>query len=221
VHGLAGATRTGTGGALRGEGRRNAGLLADTTVADVPAIVAIGGDGTGVAQVATGQSYLDGDALALRAWTGVLSADGVHVAYAPALSGESSLHGATGTATLQADGTATVTLPATFTAACDTSSLVVSLTAVGAAMPGLFVTYQQKDGAAAGVRDAFTISGGGASGTVAWTAWATRRAVELQKAQTAAARTATAPGVEPGDDAAWGRPTPSRISRRALRLPVR
>jgi hypothetical protein len=222
LHGLAGATRTGTGGAVRGEGRRNAGLLADTTVQDVPAIVAIGGDGSGVAQVATGQSYFDGDALALRAWTGVLSADGVHVAYAPALSGEASLHGAAGTATLEADGTATIPLPGTFTAACDTASLVVSLTAVGAAMPGLFVTYHQKDGAAAGVRDAFTISGGGAGGTVTWTAWATRRAVELQTTQTAAARTATSAGVEPGDDAAWSRvSTPSRLSRRTLRLPVR
>jgi hypothetical protein len=92
-------------------------------------------------------------------------------------------------------------------------------------MPGLYVTYHQKDGAAAGVRDGFTIAGGGASGTVAWTAWATRRAVELQKAQTAAGRTSTsastAAGVEPGDDAAWARPAPSRVSRRTLRLPVR
>jgi hypothetical protein len=225
LHGRAGATRTGSGGAVRGEGRRNAGLLADTTVQDVPAIVAIGGDGTGVAQVATGQSYFDGDALALRAWTGVLSADGVHVAYAPALSGEASLHAAAGTLTLATDGTATVTLPGTFTAACDTASLVVSLTAVGAAMPGLFVTYHQKDGAAAGVRDGFTISGGAAGGTVAWTAWATRRAVELEKAQAAAGRTAagrTATSAEPGDDATWARgTTPSRVSRRTLRLPVR
>ena len=212
VHALAGATRTGTGGALRGEGRRNAGLLADTTVQDVPAVVAIGGDGAGVAQVATGQSYFDGDALALRSWTGVLSADGVHVAYAPALSGEASWHGAAGTATLQGDGTATVTLPGTFAGACDMTSLVVSLTPVGAAMPGLFVTYQ---------KDGFTISGGGGGGSVAWTAWATRRAVELQKAQTGAGRTATSAAAEPGDDAAWARATPSRINRRTLRLPVR
>jgi hypothetical protein len=212
IHGLAGATRTGTGGALRGEGRRNAGLLADTTVPDVPAVVAIGGDGTGVAQVATGQSYFDGDGLALRAWTGVVAADGVHVAYAPVLSGEASLHAAAGTATLQGDGTATVTLPGTFTAACDTASLVVSLTPVGAAMPGLFVTN---------LKDGFAISGGGGGGSVAWTAWAPRHAVELQKAQTAGGRTATSEAVEPGDDTAWARPTPSRISRRTLRLPAR
>jgi hypothetical protein len=84
------------------------------------------------------------------------------------------------------------------------------------------VTYHQKDGAATGVRDAFTISGGGAGGTVTWTAWATRRGVELQKAQTAAGRTAAAATAEPGDDAAWSRVSvPGRLSRRTLRFPVR
>ncbi len=225
VHGLAAATRTGTGGALRGEGRRNAGLLADTRAQDVPAVVAIGGDGTGVAQVATGQSYFDGDALALRAWTGVIAADGTHVAYAPAVSGEAALHAAAGTATLDGGGGATVALPATFTAACDTTTLAVGLTAVGGAMPGLFVTYRQKDGAADGVRDAFTVSGGTAGGTVAWTAWATRRAVELQKTQSgqvASGRTAMGATAEPNDDAAWNRISmPGRLDRRALRLPSR
>lgn len=222
VRGLSGATRTGTGGALRGEGRRNAGLLADTTVQDVPAVVAIGGDGTGVAQVATGQSYLDGDALALRAWTGVLGPDGVHVAYAPLVSAEGSLHSAAGNATLDGTGAATVTLPATFTSACDTATLVVTVTAVGAAMPGLFVAYHDKDGAAAGVRDGFALSGGGAGGTVAWTAWATRRGVELTRTQAAAARLGAARTPEPGDDAAWSRrAVPSRISRRPMRLPMR
>jgi hypothetical protein len=225
VHGLAAATRTGTGGALRGEGRRNAGLLADTRAQDVPAVVAIGGDGTGVAQVATGQSYFDGDALALRAWTGVLAADGTHVAYAPAVSGEAALHAAAGSVTLDGGGGATVALPATFTAACDTTTLAVGLTAVGAAMPGLFVTYHQKDGAADGVRDAFTVSGGAGGGTVAWTAWAIRRPVELQKAQAgqvAPGRSAMAATAEPGNDAAWNRrSTPDRLDRRDLRLPVR
>jgi hypothetical protein len=227
LHGLAAATRTGTGGALRGEGRRNAGLLADTRAQDVPAVVAIGGDGTGVAQVATGQSYFDGDALALRAWTGVLAADGTHVAYAPAVSGEAALHAAAGNATLDGGGGATVSLPATFTAACDTTTLAVALTAVGAAMPGLFVTYRQKDGAAEGVRDGFTVAGGASGGTVAWTAWATRRAVDLQKAQSGQAgqvspgRTAMSATAEPGDNAAWGRPAPSRVDRRELRLPAR
>jgi hypothetical protein len=221
LHGRAAATRAGTGGAVRAEGRRNAGLLADTTVQDVPAVVAIGGNGAGVALVATGQSYLDGDALALRSWTGVIGADGVHVAYAPAVSAEAALHAAAGNATLDGAGTATVLLPTTFTAAVDTTTLTVSLTAVDAAMPSLAVTYRQKDGAATGVRDAFTVAGGSAGGTVAWTAWATRRAVELSKAQLAAARTAAA-GVEPGDDAAWGRSSgPTRLRRRTLHMPSR
>jgi hypothetical protein len=141
------------------------------------------------------------------------------------VSGEAALHAAAGNVTLDAGGAATVALPATFAAACDTTTLAVGLTAVGAAMPGLFVTYRQKDGAAAGVRDAFVVTGGIAGGAVAWTAWATRRAVELQKAQTgqaAAGRTAMATTAEPGNDAAWNRRSmPSRVDRRELRLPVR
>jgi hypothetical protein len=160
----------------------------------------------------------------------VLSADGTHVSYAPALSGEASLHAAAGNAALDGTGGATVALPATFVAACDTTTLVVTLTAVDVAMPGLVLAYRQQDGAAAGVRDGFTVSGGAAGGTVAWTAWASRRAVELQKAQLAGGRVAAAQGVEPGvaagvepgDDAAWARRSvPGRLNRRALRLPLR
>jgi hypothetical protein len=231
LHGRADATRTGTGGAVRAQGRRNAGVLADTTAQDVPALVAIGGDGTGVAQVATGQSYLDGDALALRSWTGVLAADGVHVAYAPVLSGEAALHAAAGNAALDGSGGTVVPLPSTFTRACDTTTLAVTVTPVGAAMPGLVVTYRQQEGAAAGVRDAFTVSGGVAGGTVAWSAWATRRAVDLQQAQStalgqgevAAPDGAPTPGSEePGGNAAWGRrAVPARLERREVRLPRR
>src|SRR3954453_19247787 len=108
------APRASTGGGVRAGGRKNAGLLADPTAQDVPAVVAIGGDGTGVAQVATGQSYLDGDALALRAWTGVLGADGTHVSYAPLVSAESAGHVAAGTGTLVASGSLGVPLPAPF-----------------------------------------------------------------------------------------------------------
>jgi len=216
------ATRTSTGGGVRAEGRRNAGLLADTRAQDVPAVVAIGGDGTGVAQVATGQSYLDGDALALRAWTGVLAADGAHIAYAPLVSAESSAHVAAGTATLGGSGSIDVALPATFTAACDTSTLAVLLTAVGAAMPGLYVGYRA---AAGGGYDGFTIAGGAGGGTVAWTAWATRRAVDLRRS---GAATLAAPGALATEDespaAPEGRPGPadaSRLSRPSLRLPGR
>jgi hypothetical protein len=202
---------------VRAEGRKNAGLFADTTAQDVPAVVAIGGNGTGVAQVATGQSYLDGDALALRAWTGVLAADGTHVAYAPLVSGEAATHAATGNGTLDASGGLTVTLPATFTAACDTATLVVTLTPVDAAMPGLFVSYQ----AAA---DGFTISGGASGGTVAWAAWATRRTVDLQKTGAGSvAQGQAAPDDRPATP--QGAPGPAsealRISRRSLRLPAR
>src|SRR3954454_5489695 len=127
------ATRASTGGGVRAEGRRNAGLLADTTASDVPALVAIGGDGTGVAQVSTGQSYLDGDALALRAWTGVVAADPSHVVYAPLVSAEAALHTGGGHLTLDGTGGAAVTLPPTFTAACDMATLRASLTPVAMA----------------------------------------------------------------------------------------
>jgi hypothetical protein len=219
LHGRNAATRTGTGGALRAEGRHNAGLLADTTVQNVPAVVAIGGDGTGVAQVATGQSYLDGDALALRAWTGVQATDGAHVAYAPLVSAEAALHAAAGTATLDAAGAAVIALPSTFTVSCDMTTLSVTLTPVGAAMPGLFVTYRQKSGAIAGVFDGFTISGGGSGGSVAWTACATRDPVDLQHA-TAAAALATS-GSSTNEGTAPRRDQPARLSRPDLRLPAR
>jgi hypothetical protein len=222
VWGRSTATRAGTGGGVRAEGRRNAGLLADTTASDVPALVAIGGDGTGVAQVSTGQSYLDGDALALRAWTGVLAADGAHVAYAPLVSAESAAHVTAGSGMLDGAGSLVVALPATFTAACDTSSLAVTVSPVGAAMPGLFVTYRAASGGAGGF-DGFTVSGGAAGGTVAWTAWATRRAVDLRRAGAGAVAGATkaagspAPDLEAGSVAA----APVRVSRRSLRLPAR
>jgi hypothetical protein len=217
------ATRTSTGGAVRAEGRKNAGLLADTTAQDVPAVVAIGGDGTGVAQVATGQSYLDGDALALRAWTGVL-ADGAQVAYAPLVSAESAGHVAAGTATLDASGSLQIALPATFTAACDTSTLAVTLTPVGGAMPALFVSYRAAS-AASGGYDGFTVSGGSGGGAVAWTAWATRRAVDLRRTGAASlADSAAGGGNAAGPAAPGGVPGPppeaTRLSRSSLRLPA-
>jgi hypothetical protein len=231
AHGRNDAGATGTGGALRAEGRRNAGLLADTTVQDVPAVVAIGGDGTGVAQVATGQSYLDGDSLALRAWTGVVSSDAAHVVYAPLVSAEAVLHTGGGHVTLDGGGAAVVALPATFTAACDMTSLRVSLTAVGAAMPGLYVTYRQAAGGATGVYDGFTIGGGAAAGTVAWSAWAVRSAVDLahltatSAAAVGAGRTASgpfgtsAPTAPFAPQAAPG--APARFSRTPVDLPAR
>src|SRR3954454_1496046 len=215
------ATRAGTGGGVRAEGRKNAGLLADTTAQDVPAVVAIGGDGTGGAQVATGQSYLDGDALALRAWTGVLGTDGAHVAYAPLVSAESAGHLAAGTATLDASGSLVVALPATFIAACDTSTLAVTLTPVASSMPALFVTYRAASG---GGYDGFTVSGGTGGGSVAWTAWATRRAVDLGRTGAATLVGPGAGGNPTGPAAPAGQPGPqpeaTRLSRPSLRLPA-
>jgi hypothetical protein len=217
------ATRASTGGGVRAEGRKNAGLLADTTAQDVPAVVAIGGDGTGVAQVATGQSYLDGDALALRAWTGVLGTDGAQVTYAPLVSAEAAGHLAAGTATLDGAGALQVALPATFTAACDTTTLAVTLTPLGVAMPGLFVSYRAASGGSG--YDGFAVSGGAGGGTVAWTAWATRRAVDLRR--TGAATLGSADdggGNAAGPAAPEGAPDPqrdaTRISRPTLRLPA-
>src|SRR3954470_8045893 len=211
------ATRASTGGGVRAEGRKNAGLLADTTAQDVPAVVAIGGDGTGVAQVATGQSYLDGDALALRAWTGVLASDGAHVAYAPVVSAESAAHVAAGSVTLDGSGSLDVTLPATFTAACDTGTLAVTLTPGGAAMPGLYAGPRR---AAGGGYDGFPVSGGTGGGTVAWTAWATRRAVDLRRSR-AAAPAAARGGTGGGPRGAPRQSDAGRLSRASLRLPVR
>jgi hypothetical protein len=187
-------------------------------------VVAIGGDGTGVAQVATGQSYLDGDALALRAWTGVVGTDGAQVAYAPLVSAEAAGHLAAATATLDASGSLQVALPATFTAACDTTTLVVTLTPLGAAMPGLFVSYRAASSGSG--NDGFTVSGGAGGGTVAWTAWATRRAVDLRRTGAAtlgggggnaagSSSRAAAPGGAPGPQ-----PDATRLSRRSLRLPA-
>jgi hypothetical protein len=216
------ATRASTGGGVRAEGRKNAGLLADTTAQDVPAVVAIGGDGTGIAQVATGQSYLDGDALALRAWTGVVGTDGAQVAYAPLVSAEAAGHLAAGTATLDASGSLLVALPATFTAACDTTTLVVTLTPLGTAMPTLFVSYRAASGGSG--YDGFTMSGGAGGGTVAWTAWATRRPVDLRRSGAATLGSAGGGGNAAGPAAPGGAPGPqpdaTRLSRRTLRLPA-
>jgi hypothetical protein len=217
-------TATGSGGALRGQGRRNAGLLADTTAQDVPAVVAIGGDGTGVAQVATGQSYLDGDALALRAWTGVVATDTSHVVYAPLVSAEAALHTGGGHLTLDGAGGAAVTLPTTFTAACDMTTLRVSLTPVAVAMPALYATYRQAAGGVTGSYEGFDVAGGAAGGVVAWSAWAVRAAVDLahlQAGSVAPARTASGAAADGEPQSPPVPPVPARFSRPPVALPGR
>lgn len=218
LHGRNTATSTGTGGGVRAEGRRGTGLFADTSgaVLDVPAVVAVGGDGTGVAQVATGESYLDGDALALRSWVGVRDVDGSTLAYAQLLSGEGPTHTMHGTVDLDGSGTAEVTLPAEFRAACDMSTLTVTLTPVGAPMPNLYVSYAQADGAAQGVSDGFGVAGGAASGKAAWVAWASRVSMSLP-AQSAARTARSSPSGAPGTASV---PEPERRrARRSLVLP--
>ncbi len=170
----------GSGGAIRAEGGQNIGLFADTAPgADgVPALVAIGGDGTGTAAVAHGSTYLDGDACLLRAWVGVAGTSGRRLAYAPLTSAERPQHTATGRVTLSAGGTATVTLADSYLGAVDRSTLVVTLTAVGGPMPELYVTYAPSRTAATPGTTGFVVHGA-ARGTVNWTASAERTPMDL------------------------------------------
>jgi len=180
MHGGNLATGTGTGGAIRAEGGQNIGLFADTAPgADgVPALVAIGGDGTGTAAVAHGSTYLDGDACLLRAWVGIAGTTGKHLGYAPLTSAERPQHTSTGRVTLSSSGTATVTLPVSFLTAVDPSTLVVTLTPVGAAMPDLYVTYTPTRTGASSSTTGFVVHGV-ARGTVNWMASAERTPMDL------------------------------------------
>ena len=180
MHGGNTSAAAGAGGAIRAEGGQNIGLFADTAPGanGVPALVAIGGDGTGTAAVVHGSSYLDGDACLLRAWVGVAGTAGRKLGYAALTSGERPTHTLTGRVTLSGSGTASVTLPDSFLFACDSSTLVVMLTAVGVAMPGLYVSYTagRFDGAAATV--GFVVHGL-PKGIVNWTGSADRTPMDL------------------------------------------
>lgn len=184
LHGANLATSTSTGGAVRAEGGANIGLFADTAPGSraVPAIVAIGADGTGTAQVARGTSYLDGDACLLRPWVGVATRT-QRLAYAPLASGEKPQHWASGRVTLSTKGSATVTLPEGFRAACDLGTLVVTLTPVGASMPNLYVTH---------TATGFTVAKGTAKGVVAWSASAVRTAMDLSPTSSTSTQTVLA-----------------------------
>lgn len=214
VHGQNLATTAGTGGAVRAEGRRSAGLFADTarTQLNVPAIVAIGGDGTGIAQVNTGETYLDGDLLALRSWVGVPDAGGSGVLYAAVVSGEGGQHSSYGTATLDGGGAAQVVLPAGYLAAVDTTTVTAVVSPVGTAMPGLHVVYRTAASGPPGGRDGFAVVGGAPSGTVTWVAWAQRGTV-------AAPSTAAGERGEPAARA--GRRGTARVPRREMEMPAR
>jgi len=214
VHAQNLATTAGTGGAVRAEGRRSAGLLADTaqTQLNVPAIVAIGGDGTGIAQVNTGETYLDGDLLALRSWVGVPDADGSGVLYAAVVSGEGGQHSSYGTATLDGGGAAQVVLPAGYLAAVDTTTVTAVVSPVGTAMPGLHLVYRAAASGPAGGRDGFAVVGGAPSGTVTWVAWAQRGTV---------AAPSSAAGGRGEAAARTGRRGTARVPRREMEMPAR
>lgn len=210
LHGANLSDATSTGGAVRAEGGANIGLFADTAAGAhaVPAIVAIGADGTGTAQVARGTSYLDGDACLLRPWVGVATRT-QRLAYAPLASGEKPQHWASGRATLSSSGTATVTLPDAFRAACDLKTLVVTVTPVGAAMPNLYVTH---------TATGFTLAKGAARGTVNWTATAVRTAMDLKAVGGATSSPAMLAGATPSD---LDVPVSVRFTRSATAWPER
>ncbi|WP_088285291.1 hypothetical protein [Kineosporia sp. A_224] len=178
-----------TGGALRAEGQNNMAIFADTftSVTDVPAITALGGDGEfhGTALVAGGASYFDGEAKALRNYVGVLGAGASPgqsiLQYAPVVSGEADYHTVTDAVTLDGSGALTVDLAndwtkryAPFLVAVDMATLRIALTAVGAAMPNLHAVWTPSSAATT-----FGIAGGAAGGTVHFTITATRVQVTL------------------------------------------
>jgi hypothetical protein len=181
-----------SGGALRAEGRHNVGLFADTlpSVVDVAAIVALGGDGefNGVGLMSGGTTFLDGNALALRSFVGVLNPDTSQLEYAPVTSGEGSYHTVVDKVTLDGAGAAAISLPSAFTATVDMLTLRISLTPVGGSMPNLHATYTESSSGTG-----FGIAGGAASGVVHYTVSAERIALSLQ-GSTAAPASAPASG---------------------------
>ncbi len=188
----------GAGAAVRAQGRHNMGMFADTlpSVDGVPAIMALGGDGEfhGIALLAGGTSYLDGNACALRNLVGVLgtSDQGAdELEYAPVVSGELDWHTVTDAVTLT-NGAATVDLThdyggvyGSFVKSVDMTTLRISLTPVGVAMPNLHATFNGQSGATT-----FGVAGGVGSGTVHFTVTAQRVPVTLATGDTASAAAA-------------------------------
>ena len=215
------ASDSAPGGGLRVEGRNTIGLFVDTDpdVADVPAVTSIGGDGefNGTALLASGSTYLDGKAMALRSYTGVLGPGDVPdtnvLWYAPVTSGEADYHTVTETVTLDGTGAATVDLAtdhdgayAAFPVAVDMTTLRIQLTAVGAAMPDLHAVWTPSPTATS-----FGIAGGSAAGTVHFTISAKR--VQVTLADVGAASVAS--------PAAAGRASSARAAGRTRRTAAR
>ncbi len=198
LYGRNNAATVGVGAGVRAEGRFNVGLFADTlpSVTNVAALVALGGDGEehGIALMAGGSTYLDGNALALRSYVGVLDPDTSQLEYAPVTSGELAYHTITDKVTLDGSGAATVTLPAAYRATVDMTTLRIGLTPVGAAMSGMYATYTEAAGTTS-----FGIVGGATGGTVHYSVSAERISLTLQgaaapaRARAAARERATGP----------------------------
>ena len=167
---------------------------------DVPAVVAIGGDGTGCGAGRRPASPTSTATRSLCAPGPAWSADGRRrTSSTPRWSRpRQRVHTGDGDRTLDGAGGAAVALPATFTAACDPTTLA------GLAEPGgrgharaATSRTGQATGPCTGSYDGFAVAGGAAGGTVAWSAWATRRAgrsVRTQAGALAPARTAPGPG---------------------------
>jgi hypothetical protein len=218
----------GTGAGVRAEGRRNVGLFADTlqTVTNVAAIVALGGDGeaNGIGLISGGTTYLDGNALALRSFVGVLDPVTSELEYAPVTSGELAYHTITDKVTLDGSGAATVTLPAPYRATVDMRTLRIGLTPVGAAMSGMYATYTEGTGTTS-----FGIVGGANAGTVHYTVSAERISLTLAgaaSAPAAAAGAGTARGTAAAPSGAYAAPrraaaASTRVSRGDVAVPRR
>lgn len=204
VYNSGAASDSAPGGGLRVEGRNTIGLFVDTDpdVANVPAVTSIGGDGEfqGTALLASGSTYLDGKAMALRSYTGVLGPGDVPdtnvLWYAPVTSGEADYHTVTEVVTLDGAGAATVDLVAdhdgayaAFPVAVDMTTLRIQLTAVGAAMPDLHAVWTPSPTATS-----FGIAGGAAAGTVHFTISAKRVQVTLADVGAASVASLTAAG---------------------------
>ena len=215
VHARNTSNMRGAGGAVRASIAATRAQVTPRPVKNVPAVKATGGAGAGVALLAEGESYLDGDALALRSWVGVLDDRG-RLAYAPLVSGEQACHTAHGLVVLDAEGTREVSLGAAFVAAADLSTLAVSLTPRGKAMPDLWA-----DPTSSG----FVVGGGRPWGRVFWMAFADRYVLDLGSGVAAAGVPAPAAGPAAGGQqgavpavtvTTVGEVAAGRLSRRAM-----
>jgi hypothetical protein len=171
------AATTGGAGALFAQGGVNIGARIENRGDRVPALmVTANAEEVDVAILATGESYLDGDALALRSWVGVPTTVDGELGYAPLDSSLNGAHSASGKVTLDGSGQATVTFDPDYAVAIQredlsatppqADTLTVQLTAVGQAMASLYVASVTATG--------FTIAGGAADGIVFWQATADR-----------------------------------------------